>query len=297
MTADLRKAWILMGVAVFFWGINWPIMKLGMDHIGPLWFAAYRVLLGGAALFAILALQGRLSFPTRSELPVLLSVGLVQIGGCIALLHSSLLFVDPGRAAVLAYTTPIWAAPLAALFLAEVLTWRKILGVGLGMAGIALLFNPLTFPWGWNGDTLGNGMLLVSALLWAGVIVHIRSHGWKRPHLSLLPWQLLIGGVFLAGISFVGEGAPVLPLDGSLPWILLYNGLIATALCFWCYIGAARVLPATITAIASQGIPVVGLSSSAWVLGEGITVILVGGLVLIVAGITVSSTHPRQTKV
>ncbi|GAB6054349.1 DMT family transporter [Magnetospira thiophila] len=289
MTREIRNAWGLMGIAVVFWGLNWPVMKIGIDHIGPLWFAALRVLLSAIVLFAFLGLRRRVSLPTRSELPVLLSVGGVQIGICMALLHASLLFVDAGRAAVLAYTIPLWAAPMAILFLGEKLTARKALGIGLGGAGIAVLFNPLSFPWGWNAPTFGNALPLISAVLWAAVLVHVRAHGWRRPHLSLLPWQLLIGGIVLSGVALVGEGLPRLTPSFDLLWILGYNALVATVLCFWCYIGAARVLPANTTAISSLGIPVVGLISSAVFLGEPLTPTTLGGMALIAAGIVASS--------
>lgn len=293
MSPEFRKAWILLGLAVLFWGLNWPIMKVGLHHIGPLWFAAFRVLLGAAALFVFLGLGGRLSRPTRSELPILFSVGILQVGGCMALLHSSLLYVEAGRAAVLAYTTPVWAAPLAAVFLHERLTPRKIAGILLGMAGIAAMFSSHLAHWTWNDAALGHLMPLTSALLWAGVIVHIRGHGWKRPHLALLPWQLLLGGLSLSGLAALVEGVPVVApsLEGLA--ILVFNGLAATAFSFWAYIGAARVLPANTTALASLSIPVVGLVSATAMLGEPVTTPLLIGLLLIASAIALSSFSGR----
>ncbi|MES9846312.1 MAG: DMT family transporter [Candidatus Sedimenticola sp. 6PFRAG5] len=286
---ETRKGWLLLAAAVLFWGVNWPLMKIGLDHIGPLWFAAIRVILGAIVLFMLLAVQGRISKPRRSEMPVLLSVGLVQVGICIALLHSALLFLEAGRTAVLAYTIPIWAAPLAAFFLKERLSVRKFAGIGFGMAGVVALFHAHLAGWDWEGVHPGQAMPLISALLWAGVIVHIRGHGWTRPHLSLLPWQLAIGAVVLTVAAFVFEGPPRFQFEPVLIAVLLFNGAIATAFAFWAYIGAARILHAGSTALGSLAIPVVGLISSNWILGEHLTPSIVLGMALIGTGILLSS--------
>jgi len=270
-------------------------MKIGLAHIGPLWFAACRILLGAAVLFVFLGLTSRLTLPVRSEMPVLFSVGLVQVGACMALLHASVLFIDPGKAAVLAYTTPIWAAPMAAIFLGEKMTLRKAAGIGLGIAGVVALFDLTALSTGWDDNASGNAMPLISALLWAGVIVHIRGHGWVRPHLSLLPWQLLAGGLLLSVVAFIGEGAPSFVLNRELVAILAYNGIAATAFSFWAYNGAARVLPASTTALASLSIPVVGVISSTLMLGDPITNAIILGLILIAAGITLSSLSASST--
>ncbi|MES9958750.1 MAG: DMT family transporter, partial [Sedimenticola sp.] len=192
-TNEVRTAWFLLFAAIVLWGANWPIMKIGLNYIGPLWFAAIRVVIATLCLFALLALQGRLSPPTREELPVVFSIGVLQIGIFLGLIQFSLLFVEAGRSAVLAYTTPIWTAPLALLFLRETLTRRKLLGIVFGLGGILILFNPFTFPWGWNDYTFGNALLIAAAMVLAIVIVHVRGYGWTRPHLSLLPWQFLLG--------------------------------------------------------------------------------------------------------
>ena len=71
------QAYLLLAAVVALWGINWPIMKAGLNYISPLWFATARVILGGGCLFALLGAQKRLRLPGRSDLPALLSVGMV----------------------------------------------------------------------------------------------------------------------------------------------------------------------------------------------------------------------------
>ncbi|MCB1758463.1 MAG: DMT family transporter [Gammaproteobacteria bacterium] len=284
-----RAGWTLLATAVVLWGVNWPVMKIGLDYIGPLWFAAIRVIIGALVLFVFLGLWQRITFPGRSDLPVVLSVGVVQVGICMALLHSSLLYLEAGRAAVLAYTIPIWTAPLAALFLREALRPRKLAGIFLGVSGVAALFHTQLVGWQWQDLHPGQALPLLSAVCWAAVIVHIRGHGWTQPHLSLLPWQLAIGALLLSSAAFYVEGVPSVPAQPVLIAALLYNGLLGTALAFWAYIGAARILPAGSTSLGSLAIPVVGLLSASLLLNEAMTLWVLSGMALIGAGILLST--------
>ena len=284
---DTRKAWLLLVAAIFFWGVNWPIMKLGLGYIGPLWFAAIRVMTATVALFIFLAASGRLTLPKTGETPILLSIGLIQVGAFMGLIHFALLYVEAGRSAVLAYTTPIWIAPLALWFLGEKLNRQKLLGIAIGIGGIAVLFNPFTFPWGWNDYTAGNALLILAAILWAGTIVHVRGHGWTRPHLSLLPWQFLLGAIVLVVAAFAVEGVPDIPTGADFVAIMLFNGVFASAFSFWALIAAARILPASVTAMGSLGVPVIGMVASAIIIGENISPAMMMGTGLIIFGIAV----------
>ena len=142
-----RKAiWLLLAV-ILVWGANWPIMKIGLDYIAPLTFAAVRLALGGAVLFLVLALRGELQWPSRQDLPVVCSVGLFQLAGFLIFVNLGLLHVEASRSAILSYTTMIWVTPAAILLLGERSTWLKISGVVSGLAGIAVMFNPAGFDW------------------------------------------------------------------------------------------------------------------------------------------------------
>jgi drug/metabolite transporter (DMT)-like permease len=281
----VRPAYLLMAAVILLWGANWPVMKVGLTYIPPLWFGALRMFMGAATLFAILLATRQLRLPRRGDLPVLMSVALFQMASFLALVNIALLFVEAGRAAVLAYTMPFWVTPAAVLLLGERLTARKISGLALGLAGLAVLFNPLGFDWSDPDVVLGNGLLMVSALAWAGAIVHIRMHGWVSSPLQLVPWQMLIAGPLLVALALCFEDPAEIRWSGELTAILAYNGLIATAFCFWAAVSVTRALPAISTALGFLGVPVIGVVASAAALGEALSPTLLGGLALIVAGI------------
>lgn len=279
------RAYLLLGAVIVLWGVNWPIMKVGLGAIGPLWFAAARVLTGALCLFAVLAFQGRLKIPGRADLPILLSVGVFQVGITLALMHSAVEYVAAGRSAILAYTTPLWVTPLAALILKERLTVARLTGLALGLAGVILMFNPAGVDFSDPNALKGNAMLLGAAISWACVIVHIRAHAWVLSPLQMMPWQMLLGGAIVGTAATLFESADCIVWSWPLAVVLAYNGPIASAFCFWAIVSVSRGLPAVSTALGSLGVPLVGVVSSVWFLGERLSTADIVGLALIALGV------------
>ncbi len=213
--ATPRQAAFLLAAVIVLWGANWPVMKVGLDSIPPLWFAAARVLLGSACLFALLAAIDRVRLPGRADLPVVVSVAVLQIGLFLGLVNLGLQFVDAGRASILAYTTPLWVVPIARVTLGE--RPRRVEGLALllGLGGIAVLFSPQEFDFTDSRIVTGNAMLVAAAISWALCIVHIRHHKWQMTPLQLMPWQMLIGGAALAVGAVATEFCFGHPLVGA----------------------------------------------------------------------------------
>ncbi|MCW9002258.1 MAG: DMT family transporter [Rhodospirillales bacterium] len=288
------RAYALLALVIVLWGGSWPIMKIGLAFIPPLWFAAFRILTGAACLFIILAPGGRIALPRRGDLPILFSVGILQVAGFMALVNAGLQHVDAGRSAILAYTTPLWVIPMAYAFLGERLTAQKGAGVIVGLLGVGVLFNPLTFDWTPGPVLMGNAMLMAAAILWAITIIHVRGHYWLASPLRLMPWQMALGGLLLVPLALAFEGIPAFEVNTSVLAVIAYTGPISSAFCFWAYITVARALPATNTAMGSLGVPVVGFIASTLFLGETLDSAKIVGLGLISGGVAIASLFGRQ---
>jgi drug/metabolite transporter (DMT)-like permease len=286
------RYFVLLSMAILFWGSNWTVMKLALGHATPLWIAGTRFLIGSIFLFVIVAARHGVRWPSRADLPVVVSVGLLQMLGNGVLVIFGLLYVPPGRSAVLAYTTPLWVTPLV-LLLGERPGGRKLGGTALGLAGMALLFNPLSVDWGDHNVLIGQALLLAAALAWSICIVHIRGHRWHASSLELAPWQMLLAAAPLLLVARVLDG-PV-PGDGSLTFwaTTLYIGLIATAFCYWAVVEANRRLSATTMSNAMLGVPVIGLTVSALVTGETMDAGLISGMLIMLVGIAIVASTER----
>lgn len=276
---------ILLGLVILLWGVNWPVMKRVVGQMPPMLFVAARLALGTATLIPAAWAAGQLRLPDRRDLPVLLSVGVLQMTGFMTLVTLALQHVPAGRAGILAYTTPLWVVPLALIFLKEKLSPLKVGGLLLGLAGVAVLFNPAAFDWSDPAVLTGNGMLMAGAALWAVNIVQVRGHHWVGTPLSLAPWQMGMATLLTGGFALATEDVARIQWSGELVTLLVYNGPLATAFCFWAMVTVNRALPAITLSLSTLAVPVVGLAASALWLGEAMTITNIAGLGFIAAGL------------
>ena len=280
-------------IVVLAWGLTWPVNKVLLESLSPLWMMTLRSAIATLALFAMAAALGRLARPPRADLPVLLSITLLHMIGFGVLAAWGLHLVPTGRSVVLAYTTPLWVAPGAALFLGERLTTRRIVGVVVGLLGLLALFNPLAFDWASRDAVLGNGAILLAALLWAASILHIRAHRWQSTPFDLVPWEMLLATAILTPVAFMTEGAPAPEWTGRLLALLLYAGVPGTAVAYWATAAASRALPAVTTSLGLLATPVLSTVIATFWLGEVVTLPLVAAIVLILGGVAIGTTGER----
>jgi len=288
-TASRLPAFLALAAAVSAWGIGWPVNRGILYHLPPLSAVALRSAVAAATLFAIAAWRRRLAPPDPRDLPVVLSISLLHMVGYAVLVAIGLLFVPVGRSAVLGYTTPLWVTPGASLFLGERLTPWRAAGVALGIAGLAVLFNPLDFDWHDQAALLGNGALLAAALLWAASILHIRAHRWQATPFDLIPWEMAVATVALSVLALAVDPWPAVEWTPSLILLLLYSALPGTVLAYWAAAVASRGLPAVTTSLGLLAAPVIGIAASAAAFGEMPTLSLGVAVVLIVGGIALGA--------
>ena len=75
-----QHAHLLVACLVVVWGCNWPINKVVLNHIPPLWFACLRVGTGGLTFLLVQALGTKgIKLPARSDWAVVVSIGLFQV--------------------------------------------------------------------------------------------------------------------------------------------------------------------------------------------------------------------------
>ncbi|HVG77083.1 MAG TPA: DMT family transporter [Patescibacteria group bacterium] len=287
--ASRRAGLAALLTVIVCWGLTWPVNKVLLEDLSPAWMMALRSAIATVGLFAIALARGRLVVPPRADLPVVLSITLLHMVGFGVLAAWGLRLVPTGRSVVLAYTTPLWVVPGAWLFLGERLTARRIIGVSVGLIGLVTLFNPTAFDWTSRNAILGNGAILIAALLWAASILHIRGHRWRATPLDLVPWEMLLATAIVTPLAYALDGAPAPPWSGRLVALLLYAGIPGTAVAYWATALASRNLPAVTTALGLLATPVLSVVVATLWLGEPLTVALVVAIVLILGGVAIGA--------
>ena len=274
---------------VLAWGLVWPVNKVLLESLSPLWLMAVRSAVATVALLAIAAARGRLGPPPRADLPVVLSITLLHMIGFGVFAAWGLQTVPTGRSVVLAYTTPLWVVPGAALFLGERLTPRRLIGVIIGLTGLLVLFNPLAFDWTRRQAVLGNAAIVLAALLWATSILHIRAHRWRSTPFDLVPWQMLLATVVLVPLAWATDGPLRASWDVRFTTLMLYAAIPGTAVAYWATAAASRALPAVTTSLGLLATPLVSTVVATLWLGEPLTMSLVIAIALILGGIAIGA--------
>lgn len=284
----------LLALVVLILGLNWPIMATGVKSIPPVWMGVFRV--GGATLVVvtIAAIGGRLRLPPRADLPIVASVALFRLVAVTLLVFSALQMVPAGRSSVVTWTTPLWTVPIAAVFLGDRMTGRRWAGLGLGIVGIVVLFQPWGIDWSDSRVAVGHTLLITASIVNASTSVHIRGHRWSVTPLDALPWQLSAATAALMIIAVAVDGAVVVEWTPALVGIVAYQGVLASGIALWAQIAVLRNIDPVSANLTMMGVPVVGVISSSAFLGEVVTPELAVGLVLIVIGVAMNLLGERS---
>jgi drug/metabolite transporter (DMT)-like permease len=289
-----RSALLLFAVIVVAWGLNWTITKTLVQSVSPLWITVIRSAIASVALAALLFARGEMIVPRRGDLPVIFVNSIFHMVAFSTLVAFGLQFAAVGRSIVLGYTTPLWVMPAAWLFLGERMTASRSLGMVVGLAGLAVMFNPFAFNWGDAHTLAGSGCILLAALCWAVSIVYVRAHHWISTPFQLGFWQTLLATLVVSVLALLKDGVPHLTWNAQLVGLFLFSGIIGTALAYWAMATVNRSLPAAVTSLGLLATPVVGVASSAIILGEAIASDLLVAMLLILGGIAIGTIPRRQ---
>ena len=274
----------------------WPLTKIALAAGStPLWFVEGRAVLSGLVAALLLLVTGRFRLPVRTDLPVMVAIGALQLGLYFALAHEAVAWVPAGRTAILANPTTIWVVPLSLIFLREHIPMQRWAAAGLGLAGVAVLVNPLAINWGSASVLVGHVFLLGAGLSWSVAIIVTRAARLRSSMFVLLPWCFLVGSAVLAPL--VWWHTPHGTIGGSqASWgALAYIGLVAGPLGTWCVMEATAKLPVLVSSVGFLTTPAISLILANIVLHEPLTADLVAGSALIMAGVACAAWPGRRT--
>ena len=262
------------------WGASFIFTRVVAPSLGAIWTAELRVLLGGVALLAWFRLAGFDAGLSR-HWRYYLAVGTVNSAIPFALYAYAAIHLPASLLAIVNATSPMFGMLFGALFGTERVTARKLAGLALGAAGVALVAQP-------GGLQAGAAFYApIAAALGAcagygltGVLV--RRWGQGVPSRGVAAGQQLAAAAVLAPLLLL---APLpAPPSALVVGNVLAVALLASAVAFLIYfrliadVGATRALTVTFL------IPPFGVLWGWLFLGEALPAGMLGGGVLIVAG-------------
>lgn len=281
----LRVA-ILFIFIICSWGIAWPINKIGLNYMSPLWYTTSRLIMGTITMMGLVLAIGKFSLPRFQDWPLILIIGILQIGGYMLLANIGMSYLPAGRASLLGYTTPLWIMPIATYFLNEEAGTLRWIGFYLGVIGLFILLSPWEMNWHDINTLIGAGLLLLASFGWAVSMICIRYMHWSKSPLELIPWQLLISIVPILIYAWAKE--PPLTVLWTPPLILslLYTGVLVTGISYWGGVVINKEIPPIVASIGFLTVPIVSLIISALFMHETINGMTTIAILLIICGLT-----------
>jgi O-acetylserine/cysteine efflux transporter len=268
------KDWLLLTVLLIVWGLNYPVVKFGLEYTTPLAFSFFRAFLG-AIVFLPLVLQSR-----KQQ----------QISASVVFLAFWFIgetMVPAGITSVIIYTYPLFTVLFTRLFLADRFGALKAVGILAGFAGTLLVvtsgnFSHITI------NPYGFALLFVASISFAFSFVIYRKWliGFDRVTLNIVQLLLAATILFVWTLSTNAESLITIPLGNyRFLLILLYTAVLGTSIAylFWMTLVDKRG-PVWLSAWLFL-VPVVALIGSIVLLGEKIDVVQLVGFVIVIFGI------------
>jgi drug/metabolite transporter (DMT)-like permease len=270
------------------WGFNWPVTKYLIGYLPPLTLRGATGIIG-ASLLAVLALVwGQSLRVPRAYWPRLVLAAILNVGCWMVLMGFALVYLPASEATLVAYTMPVWASLLAWPVLGERPNLLRVLSLVMAFAGLSAIL-------GGNGFAAslsklpGMLMALGGAIGFAVGAVLAKKWPLDLPPVSTAAWQIGIGCVPVAIAGLLFEQSNFAGLSGN-GWLLFgYSTVVQFCIAYVCWFAALARLPASVAAIGTMAVPVIGVVTSAVALHEPLGIGQIAALVFTLAGVALAT--------
>ena len=269
-------------------GLNFTILKYGLEHSSPILLTAMRSSIGGPVLFAFAWLRGeRLPRHARDWINIaIVSFSITTVSS--ALLVMGTRRVPSGVASLLSSTMPLFTAVLSVALLRTRLGRRAVLGLVVGFAGTATLAAPAMEG---RSQAVGVLVLVLSAVAWAYGTVHMKWRDMTRVSpVMLVAIQLIMSAIVLVPFGLAVEGTDAVDPGWGLFLPVLYSAVPSQAVTFALLATVVRYANPTQAAATAYLVPLFGVLFGWLIRDERLGVIELLGGALVVAGVYVVAT-------
>lgn len=252
---------VILVLLTLVWGLNWPVMKVGVTGFPPLTFRALSLWLGLPLLWLVVRSLGLpLALPRRDWL----SMAWLALFNMV-LWHALIMLAIPqlssGRAAILGYTMPIFSAVLGSFFFGQRLALRAWGGVAAAALGVLLLlwyeFTQL------GGRPVGVLLMLTAAAAWALGTQMLRRSRIEVPTLTLTFWMMALSTLVMSVLALWTERAAWHAPSAATWGAIAFNAVLVFGFAQGAWFFLVRGLPPVASTLSVMLIPVLGVFAGA----------------------------------
>jgi drug/metabolite transporter (DMT)-like permease len=288
-TRDLGALLLLSAL----WGASFIYIRVAVPALGPFVLVELRVGLAAVVLALCAAVVGRLPKLRRRWRQFVL-LGAVNVAIPFSLISTAEINLTASLAAILNSTTVMFTAVVAAVWMGDALTARKLVGVALGIVGVTVLvgWDPITMNW---TVALSVGAMLAASLAYALGSVYAKRTFADSPPLAIASGQLTAAAMLMLPLAAVS--APEQSPSTIVVLSVLGLALPSTAVAYMLYFRLIANVGPTSTSTVTLLVPLFGLLFGVVLLDEPVGVGTLAGLVLILSSVTLitglGATRPK----
>ncbi len=275
---------LLLAFVIITWGYSWVLMKQSLEYMQPITFVALRIALGGLVILPFILRHNDFR-PSNFLKKNYIILGLIQTTAMFAFIIYGMKFVSAGKTAVVLYTMPVWTSFMIHFMLKERLNRGQWVGVFFGFLGILSILGWDTLVHQNKYIVLGEFLILMAAFAWAYSNIWIRTRLKGENPTLLNGYQQLIGVVFLIILAVTTEGMFEVNWTYYSLYIVLFTGIIASAVNFSAWFYLINKIDINITTYSSLLVPVFGLLFDWYILETSFDYGLIAGGIFIILGI------------
>jgi drug/metabolite transporter (DMT)-like permease len=273
---------VVLILAAIFWGLNFAATKYAADFLPQLFIVAFRFVGGGLVLFLVLRILEPESRLRRKDILPMAALGCFGIGAAQTAFTFGISLTSAASTGLVFTTAPVWGMVLGFVLGLERPSWRGVVGVGLCILGVAIVFyGGLSSV---EDSLLGDLVILLAAVSVGAYTVFSMPVLERHSPLAVATYPTLFGGPAILVLSLPYLGDVEWGSLGVGPWAaLVYSAILATAFAFAAWqrgisrIGANRVL------VYQYLITLTGVTSGIVFFGENLSIEkIVGGAVILV---------------
>jgi drug/metabolite transporter (DMT)-like permease len=282
------KDWLLFWTLGLIWGSSFLWIKIALQNVGPFTLVAWRLLIGVTTL-GIVVLLRRPAFPREWKILGMLAIlGVTNTALPFVLISWGEQTIDSAVASILNGSVPFFAMIFAHFALEDDrITRSKVSGLIVGFLGVFVLMSGDLAPGGFLRGGLGQLAVLLAAVLYAFSSVFARKnlHGLSPIVQAFLP--LVVADAMIWTGALAVEAPAVVPTARS-AWIAVtWLGVLGSGVAYLLLFNLLHRVGPTRTTMVTYVFPVVGLFLGVVFLHEALTLRLIAGAGMIVAGILV----------
>lgn len=270
------------------WGFNWPVTKYLLSELPPLTMRGVTGVSGAVLLALVVLARGQSLRVERRLWPRLCLYAVLNVSCWMALMGIALLWLGAGEASMIAYTMPVWASLLAWPILGERPTVLRVVALAMAFGGLTVILGGGGFvvtP----EKVAGFVMVLGGAFAFALGAVLSKKLPLPLPSMTSAAWQIGLGCLPVGIVGLLLERADFGNVSTLGWWLLGYGTVVQFCIAYVAWFAALERLPASMAAVGTMLVPVIGVLAGALALQEPLGISQIAALTFTVTGVALAT--------